>query len=69
MKQYIDVDTGIGKFTVELQMDDNMNFPYSIWDDQGVVVDEGSISIAFDSLRDVAEAAVSRYIRELDFVD
>lgn len=69
MKQYIDVDTSIGKFTVELHMEESMNFPYSIWDDQGEVVDEGAISVAFDSLRDVAEAAVSRYIRELDFVD
>lgn len=69
MKQYIDVETGIGNFTVELVMDDNMNFPYSIWDDQGVVVADGSISVAFDTLRDVAEAAVGRYIRELDLVD
>lgn len=69
MKQYIDVETGIGKFTVELVMDDDMNFPYSIWDDQGAVVDDGTISVAFDSLRDVAEAAVGRYIRELDLVD
>ncbi len=69
MKQYIDVETGIGNFTVELQMDDGVVFPYSIWDDQGDVVDEGSISVAFDSLRDVAEAALSRYIRELDLVD
>jgi hypothetical protein len=69
MKQYIDVETGIGKFTVELLMDDDMNFPYSIWDDQGEVVADGTISVAFDSLRDVAEAAVGRYIRELDLVD
>ena len=69
MKQYIDVETGIGNFTVELQMDDGVVFPYSIWDDQGDVVDEGSISVAFDSLRDDAEAALSRYIRELDLVD
>ncbi len=69
MKQYIDVETSIGDFTVELQMEDRAAFSYSIWDDQGDVVDEGSISVAFDSLRDVAEAAVSKYIRELDLVD
>lgn len=69
MKEYIDVDTGIGTFTVELSIGGWGALRYTVWDQAGEDVADGVYEFSYDSLTQVAEDVVFKYVQELDFVD
>lgn len=69
MREYIDVDTNIGIFTVELSIGGWGSLRYTVWDQTGEDVADGIHGIPYDSLVQVAEDLVFKYVQELEFID
>lgn len=69
MREYIDVETGIGTFTVELSIGGWGAIRYTVWDQFGEDVADGIHGIPYDSLTQVAEDLVFKYVQELEFID
>ena len=65
MKNYVEVKTNLGEYTVEISTGDWNAARYTVWTDTGENVADGVYQQAYDSLREVAEQVVENYISEL----
>jgi hypothetical protein len=68
VQEYVDIETGIGTFTVEFSLGGWGPQPYTVWDQYGRGVAFGEYESLCDGLHQVAEDLVLKYLQELEFI-